>query len=341
MLCPLKLEVKYLGIPLREKNQVYDCKQLVDKVMNKVNDWKNKSLSYAGRLQLIAYCHEPNSEGSGSAWKAYMNVRVDGLFLLVLLEYLNGKGVDETSEPLLYAGRMAGPYRCKDTTRGRNNDFVTSGIRASRYTLDLKSPERVMDQSKMECSRCTLGPKELKVEFVHELVVRECHKPNSEGCSAWKAYINVRVDGLFLLVLLEYLNETIVREMEKVLKGWKIVCSPKNEGGLGLRKLGHGELLNDELLNGELLNGELLNGELLNGELLNGELLNGELLNGELLNGELLNGELLITALTKLGSELLQNHGGLPSKILVASWPVRQRFAQSIGGSLVDFKAAV
>ncbi|GKA77799.1 hypothetical protein Tco_0784336 [Tanacetum coccineum] len=40
-------------------------------------------------------------------------------------------------------------------------------------------------------------------------------------------------------------------------------------------------------------------------------------------------------------SELLQNHGGLPSKILAASWPVRQRFAQSIGGGLVDFKAAV
>ncbi|GKB85000.1 hypothetical protein Tco_0957272 [Tanacetum coccineum] len=42
-----------------------------------------------------------------------------------------------------------------------------------------------------------------------------------------------------------------------------------------------------------------------------------------------------------IGSELLQNHGGLPSKILAASWPVRQRFAQSIGGGLVDFKAAV
>ncbi|GJU48426.1 hypothetical protein Tco_1217981 [Tanacetum coccineum] len=86
-----------------------------------------------------------------------MNARVAGLFLLVLLEYPNGKGVvratsrglnmalhwseagaaplmsprqDETSEPLLYAGWMAGPCRCKDATRGRNDDFVTSGIRA-------------------------------------------------------------------------------------------------------------------------------------------------------------------------------------------------------------------
>ncbi|GKC76593.1 hypothetical protein Tco_1127367 [Tanacetum coccineum] len=38
-------------------------------------------------------CHEPNSKGSGSAWKPYMNARVVGLFMLVLLEYPNGKGV--------------------------------------------------------------------------------------------------------------------------------------------------------------------------------------------------------------------------------------------------------
>nr|GEU97575.1 PHD finger protein ALFIN-LIKE 4-like [Tanacetum cinerariifolium] len=39
-----------------------------------------------------AFCHEPNSEGSGSAWKAYINARVAGLFLLVLLEYPNRSG---------------------------------------------------------------------------------------------------------------------------------------------------------------------------------------------------------------------------------------------------------
>nr|GEY29848.1 hypothetical protein [Tanacetum cinerariifolium] len=94
---------------------------------------------------------------SGSAWKEYVNARVADLFLLVLLEYPNGKGVvrdtsrgldmaphwlrvgaaplmslrqDETSEPLLYARRMVGPYRCKDAMQGRNDDPVTSGIRA-------------------------------------------------------------------------------------------------------------------------------------------------------------------------------------------------------------------
>nr|GFC10535.1 hypothetical protein [Tanacetum cinerariifolium] len=42
---------------------------------------------------VVGECHEPNSEGSGSAWNAYMNERVVGLFLLVLLEHLNGKGI--------------------------------------------------------------------------------------------------------------------------------------------------------------------------------------------------------------------------------------------------------
>nr|GEY63919.1 hypothetical protein [Tanacetum cinerariifolium] len=42
---------------------------------------------------VVGECHEPNSKGSGSAWEAYMNARVAGLFLLVSLEYPNGKGV--------------------------------------------------------------------------------------------------------------------------------------------------------------------------------------------------------------------------------------------------------
>ncbi|GJX47932.1 RNA-directed DNA polymerase, eukaryota, reverse transcriptase zinc-binding domain protein [Tanacetum coccineum] len=50
-----KLPVRYLGVPLvTKKIGIADCKQLVDKVTQKLNDWKNKSLSYAGRAQLIA-----------------------------------------------------------------------------------------------------------------------------------------------------------------------------------------------------------------------------------------------------------------------------------------------
>ncbi|GJW39768.1 hypothetical protein Tco_0065613 [Tanacetum coccineum] len=48
-----ELPVKYLGVPLISSRLFNrDCKILVEKVVNKVGDWKNKSLSYAGRLQL-------------------------------------------------------------------------------------------------------------------------------------------------------------------------------------------------------------------------------------------------------------------------------------------------
>ncbi|GJT75704.1 RNA-directed DNA polymerase, eukaryota, reverse transcriptase zinc-binding domain protein [Tanacetum coccineum] len=51
-----KLPVKYLGVPLvTKKIGIADCKQLIDKVQQKLMDWKNKSLSYAGRAQLITY----------------------------------------------------------------------------------------------------------------------------------------------------------------------------------------------------------------------------------------------------------------------------------------------
>ncbi|GJT97882.1 RNA-directed DNA polymerase, eukaryota, reverse transcriptase zinc-binding domain protein [Tanacetum coccineum] len=47
--------MRYLRVPLITKILGKDeCKQLVDKVKQKVGDWKNKFISYAGRVQLIA-----------------------------------------------------------------------------------------------------------------------------------------------------------------------------------------------------------------------------------------------------------------------------------------------
>ncbi|GJV71495.1 RNA-directed DNA polymerase, eukaryota, reverse transcriptase zinc-binding domain protein [Tanacetum coccineum] len=49
------LPVSYLGVPLITKHINFnDCKSLIDKVKLKVGDWKNRMLSYAGRLQLIS-----------------------------------------------------------------------------------------------------------------------------------------------------------------------------------------------------------------------------------------------------------------------------------------------
>ncbi|GJU91627.1 hypothetical protein Tco_1304050 [Tanacetum coccineum] len=47
--------MRYLGVPLLAKClSVNDCRQLIDKVKERIGDWKNKFLSYAGRLQLIS-----------------------------------------------------------------------------------------------------------------------------------------------------------------------------------------------------------------------------------------------------------------------------------------------
>ncbi|GJS34386.1 putative reverse transcriptase domain, reverse transcriptase zinc-binding domain protein [Tanacetum coccineum] len=49
-----KLPVKYLGVPLVSSRLIYrDCKELVENVKSKINDWKNKFLSFAGRVQLV------------------------------------------------------------------------------------------------------------------------------------------------------------------------------------------------------------------------------------------------------------------------------------------------
>ncbi|GKC93006.1 putative RNA-directed DNA polymerase, eukaryota, reverse transcriptase zinc-binding domain protein [Tanacetum coccineum] len=47
------LLVKYLGVPLISSRLLTkDCKVLVEKAKHRIGDWKNKSLSFAGRLQL-------------------------------------------------------------------------------------------------------------------------------------------------------------------------------------------------------------------------------------------------------------------------------------------------
>ncbi|GKA67747.1 RNA-directed DNA polymerase, eukaryota, reverse transcriptase zinc-binding domain protein [Tanacetum coccineum] len=50
-----KLPMKYLQVPLiAKKLSLSDCKSLIESVEKRVNCWRNKLLSYAGRIQLIA-----------------------------------------------------------------------------------------------------------------------------------------------------------------------------------------------------------------------------------------------------------------------------------------------
>ncbi|KAJ0568029.1 putative RNA-directed DNA polymerase [Helianthus annuus] len=49
-----KLPIKYLGVPLlASRLLVKDCKVLVERMSKRIDDWKNRFLSFAGRLQLV------------------------------------------------------------------------------------------------------------------------------------------------------------------------------------------------------------------------------------------------------------------------------------------------
>nr|GEX14368.1 reverse transcriptase domain, reverse transcriptase zinc-binding domain protein [Tanacetum cinerariifolium] len=52
------LPVKHLGVPLVPSRLLYrDCSELMERIKRRINDWKNKSLSFAGRTKLIRDIH--------------------------------------------------------------------------------------------------------------------------------------------------------------------------------------------------------------------------------------------------------------------------------------------
>ena len=47
--------MKYLGVPFISTRLSHsDCQPLLDKIMTRIQSWTSRSLSYAGRLQLIS-----------------------------------------------------------------------------------------------------------------------------------------------------------------------------------------------------------------------------------------------------------------------------------------------
>ncbi|GJR38164.1 hypothetical protein Tco_1213848 [Tanacetum coccineum] len=95
-----KLPVKYLGVPLvSSRLMVRDCNELVDKVHIRIQDWKNKFLSIAGRLQLIQsvhllrqflWCHGSSGKGKSKvAWEIVCLPKSEGGLGIRRLECFN------------------------------------------------------------------------------------------------------------------------------------------------------------------------------------------------------------------------------------------------------------
>nr|GEX13993.1 hypothetical protein [Tanacetum cinerariifolium] len=53
MVSERQLSIKYLGVPIISSRIIYrDCRELIERVQNRIKDWKNKFLSAAGRILL-------------------------------------------------------------------------------------------------------------------------------------------------------------------------------------------------------------------------------------------------------------------------------------------------
>nr|GEU97808.1 retrovirus-related Pol polyprotein from transposon TNT 1-94 [Tanacetum cinerariifolium] len=152
---------------------------------------------------VVGECHELNSEGSGSAWKAYVNARVASLFLLVLLEYPNGSG---SAWKAYVNARVAGLFLLVllEYPNGIHECEGCWFILIGLVGVLVKDKQEKGQKSKRNRTKTGSVEKPGSVKANH---MGECHELNSEGSgSAWKAYVNARVAGLFLLVLLEYPN---------------------------------------------------------------------------------------------------------------------------------------
>ncbi|GJS94369.1 reverse transcriptase domain, reverse transcriptase zinc-binding domain protein [Tanacetum coccineum] len=149
-----RLPVKYLGVPLISSRLIVrDCKELVEKVQIRVQDWKNKSLSIAGRLQIIKFvlgsmhifwasvviiptrvlldieqimrgflwCHGPMKKGKAKvAWEKLLSLK-ESLWVKWIHEYkLNGRSFWDV--PL--RGNMSWGWRKILQLRSIIRDFI-------------------------------------------------------------------------------------------------------------------------------------------------------------------------------------------------------------------------
>ncbi|XP_022014453.1 uncharacterized protein LOC110913945 [Helianthus annuus] len=70
------LPVRYLGVPLISTRLLYsDCKRLVENLESRITDWKTKSLSFAGRLQLILIISDLEDKMRRFLWAQRNNIK--------------------------------------------------------------------------------------------------------------------------------------------------------------------------------------------------------------------------------------------------------------------------
>ncbi|GJR81117.1 hypothetical protein Tco_0151902 [Tanacetum coccineum] len=157
-----RLPVKYLGVPLVPSRLIYkDCKELIEKVEARVNDWKYKSLSIAGRLQLLImrgflWNHGTLRKGSTKvAWEIGCLPKVEGGLGIRRLECFNkalmahlvslDESMSSLSPMLIYLSNDM--FRAGLNTSSKVVDIIFDGTLSWPQELGSKYPNLLSIQS--------------------------------------------------------------------------------------------------------------------------------------------------------------------------------------------------
>ncbi|GJR53871.1 hypothetical protein Tco_1404392 [Tanacetum coccineum] len=178
-----ELPVKYLGVPLISSRLLNkDCKILVEKAKNRIGDWKNKSLSFAGRLQLF---HLGNGKNT-SVWWRDNNGNMTDFSVKCAWEALRPRGIIVAWHRVVWFSRIP-----------RHAFHLWLVMRRSLKTQDKMRQWDVgggTDLNLLRCSLCDSQPDS------HEHLFFECAFSSHESSVSCR-YGDESSDAVFFLVL--------------------------------------------------------------------------------------------------------------------------------------------
>ena len=91
--------MKYLGVPLISTRLSHcDCQPLLDKIMARIQSWTSRSLSYAGRLQLIA--------------SVLYSIQMYWCSMFIIPKYTISK-IEQIFSSFLWSGKLGNAHRAK------------------------------------------------------------------------------------------------------------------------------------------------------------------------------------------------------------------------------------
>ena len=93
------LPMKYLGVPLISKRLFHcDCQPLIDKILTRIQAWTSRSLSFAGRLQLLG--------------SVLYNIQMYWCSMFIIPKYTLAK-IEQLFSSFLWSGKVGNARRAK------------------------------------------------------------------------------------------------------------------------------------------------------------------------------------------------------------------------------------